>query len=165
MAKINAWASGPFVKWIEDNVTDVHAIEAVVFGDGYGGTGDAWVNVRGVSVYLDWKSRGADSGHGCYEEEVAQGGAYCSADYLIVPSADRLSAVRAPMPTVDVGMVVSIRPDGWEAYEYDIAKAAEAFELGGPLQVGDGLAEAGQGGLIGGQLDGRAAGHGRRARC
>lgn len=66
-------------KWIDDNVTDVHAIEAVVFGDGYGGTGDAWLNVRGVSCYVDWKSRGVDSAHGIYEEEIAQGGAYTSA--------------------------------------------------------------------------------------
>jgi hypothetical protein len=45
-------------EWIERNVTDVNAIEAVVFGYGYGGTGDAWVNVRGVSVYLDLEEQG-----------------------------------------------------------------------------------------------------------
>jgi hypothetical protein len=114
-------------KWIADNVTDVHAIEAVVFGDGYGGTGDAWVNVRGVSVYLDWKSRGADSSHGIYEEEIAQGGAYTSARYCIVPSDDRQTAVRAPLPAASYGLVLSLRPDGVEEFWYDLAGASEAF--------------------------------------
>ncbi len=115
------------VKWIEDNVTDVHAIEAVVFGDGYGGTGDAWVNVRGVSVYLDWKSRGADSAHGIYEEEIAQGGAYTSARYCILPSDDRERAVRAPLPAASYGLVLSLRPDGVEEFWYDLALARESF--------------------------------------
>jgi hypothetical protein len=115
------------VKWIEDNVTDVHAIEAVVFGDGYGGTGDAWVNVRGVSVYLDWKSRGADSAHGIYEEEIAQGGAYTSARYCILPSDDRERAVRAPLPAATYGLVLSLRPDGVEEFWYDLALARESF--------------------------------------
>jgi hypothetical protein len=114
-------------KWITDNVTDVHAIEAVVFGDGYGGTGDAWVNVRGVSVYLDWKSRGADSSHGIYEDEIAQGGAYTSARYCIVPSDDRQTAVRAPLPAASYGLVLSLRPDGVEEFWYDLAYARDAF--------------------------------------
>jgi hypothetical protein len=114
-------------QWIEANVTDVHAIEAVVFGDGYGGTGDAWVNVRGVSVYLDWKSRGADSSHGIYEEEIAQGGAYTSARYCILPSDDREGAVRAPLPAATYGLVLSLRPDGVEEFWYDLAGASEAF--------------------------------------
>jgi hypothetical protein len=114
-------------KWITDNVTDVHAIEAVVFGDGYGGTGDAWVNVRGVSVYLDWKSRGADSAHGIYEEEIAQGGAYTSARYCILPSDDRERAVRAPLPAASYGLVLSLRPDGVEEFWYDLAIARSAF--------------------------------------
>jgi hypothetical protein len=115
-------------EWIERNVTDVNAIEAVVFGGGYGGTGDAWVNVRGVSVYLDWKSRGADSAHGIYEEEIAQGGAYTSARYCIVPSDDRQSAVRAPLPPATYGLVLSIRPDGVEEFWYDLEGAQAAFD-------------------------------------
>jgi hypothetical protein len=115
------------VEWIERNVTDVHAIEAVVFGDGYGGTGDAWVNVRGVSVYLDWKSRGADSSHGIYEEEIAQGGAYTSARYCILPSDDRERAVRAPLPAATYGLVLSLRPDGVEEFWYDLVDARKAF--------------------------------------
>lgn len=114
-------------KWIDDNVTDVHAIEAVVFGDGYGGTGDAWLNVRGVSCYVDWKSRGADSAHGIYEEEIAQGGAYTSARYCILPSDDRQTAVRALIPAASYGLVLSIRPDGVAEYWYDLDRAQDAF--------------------------------------
>lgn len=114
-------------KWIDDNVTDVHAIEAVVFGDGYGGTGDAWLNVRGVSCYVDWKSRGVDSAHGIYEEEIAQGGAYTSARYCILPSDDRQTAVRAPLPAATYGLVLSIRPDGVAEYWYDLDRAQDAF--------------------------------------
>lgn len=114
-------------KWIDDNVTDVHAIEAVVFGDGYGGTGDAWLNVRGVSCYVDWKSRGVDSAHGIYEEEIAQGGAYTSARYCILPSDDRQTAVRALIPAATYGLVLSIRPDGVREYWYDLDRAQDAF--------------------------------------
>ena len=113
--------------WIEQNVTDVHAIEAVVFGDGYGGTGDAWLNVRGVSCYVDWKSRGVDSAHGIYEEEIAQGGAYTSARYCILPSDDRQTAVRAPLPAATYGLVLSIRPDGVQEYWYSLEGATSAF--------------------------------------
>jgi len=117
----------PLVAWIETNVTDVHAIEAVVFGDGYGGTGDAWLNVRGVGCYVDWKSRGVDSSHAIYEEEISQGGAYTSARYCIIPSDDRKTAVRAELPDVSFGLVLSIKPDGVEEFWYDLEPAAESF--------------------------------------
>jgi hypothetical protein len=56
----------PLLAWLEENVTDVFALEAVCFGVGYAGTGDAWLGVRGVPTYVDWKSRGADSAHGIF---------------------------------------------------------------------------------------------------
>lgn len=117
----------PLEAWIKANVTDVHAIEAVVFGYGYGGTGDAWLNVRGVGCYVDWKSRGVDSSHAIYEEEISQGGAYTSARYCIVPSDDRKTAVRAELPDVSFGLVLSIKPDGVEEFWYDLDLAAESF--------------------------------------
>jgi hypothetical protein len=85
------------------------------------------VNVRGVSVYLDWKSRGADSSHGIYEEEIAQGGAYTSARYCILPSDDRQTAVRAPLPAASYGLVLSLRPDGVEEFWYSLEAARNAF--------------------------------------
>ena len=113
-------------KWITANVTAVYAVEAVVFGDGYGGTGDAWLMVRGTPCYVDWKSRGVDSAHGIYEEEIMQGGAYNSARYCIVPDGDG-GAKRAPIPAAEYGLVLSIRPDGVEEYWYDLAGAKRSF--------------------------------------
>lgn len=115
------------IAWLGANVTDVYALEAVVFGDGYGGTGDGWLGVRGVACYVDFKSRGTDSAHGIYEEEVAQGGAYTGARYCILPSDDRQRAVRAPLPAATYGLVLSIRPDGVAEYWYELDKAREAF--------------------------------------
>ena len=117
------------IEWLDKNVTDVYALEAVVFGDGYGGTGDGWLGVRGVSAYVDFKSRGPESAHSIYSEEVAQGGAYTSARYCIVPSDDRQTAVRAPLPAATYGLVLSIRPDGVQEYWYDLTGAKLAFDL------------------------------------
>lgn len=115
------------IAWLEVNVTDIFAVEAVVFGAGYAGTGDGWLSVRGIPAYVDFKSRGADSSHGIYEEEIMQGGAYCSARYCILPSADRTAAVRANLPAVDHGVVLSIRPDGVKEYWYGMDGAKGAF--------------------------------------
>ncbi len=115
----------PLRAWIAANVTGVNAIEAVVFGEGYGGTGDAWLMVRGTPCYVDWKSRSADSSHGIYEEEVMQGGAYNAARYCILP--DGLTFKRAPIPPAEFGMVLSIKPDGVEEFWYDINEAKRAF--------------------------------------
>ena len=112
--------------WITANVTACYAVEAVVFGDGYGGTGDAWLIVRGTPCYVDWKSRGVDSAHGIYEEEIMQGGAYNSARYCIVPDGDG-GAKRAPIPSAEFGLVLSIRPDGVEEFWYDLAGAKRSF--------------------------------------
>lgn len=109
----------PLAEWIKANVTGVHAIEAVVFGDGYGGTGDAWLEVRGIDCYVDWKSRGVDSTHGIYEEEIMQGGAYTSARYCILPDGNG-GAKRAPIPPADYGLVLSIKPEGVEEFWYSL---------------------------------------------
>jgi hypothetical protein len=113
-------------KWITANVTAAYAVEAVVFGDGYGGTGDAWLMVRGTPCYVDWKSRGVDSAHGIYEEEIMQGGAYNSARYCIIPDGDG-GAKRAPIPAAEYGMVLSIRPDGVQEFWYDLTGAKRSF--------------------------------------
>ena len=114
--------------FLETHVRRAIAIEAVVISRslGYGGTGDAWLElVDGRTTYADWKSRGGDSKHAAYEEEIAQGGAYTGADYMIVP--DGTGAKRAAMPATDIGLVVSIRTDGWEAHEYDLGLARQSF--------------------------------------
>jgi len=118
--------------WIDANIARPIAMEAVIINraGGYGGTGDLWAElVDGRIAYIDWKSRGDDSAHAIYDEEIGQGGAYNHPDaYMIVPSDDRQAAVRAPLPGATVGIVVSVRPDGAQAYEYEIPGAVATFE-------------------------------------
>ena len=98
---------------------------AISRSKGWAGTFDLIATIKGSTYLIDWKSRGGTSGHGAYEAEGAQLGGYASADYIIAPGTDG-TAVRAPLPHLDGGLVVSIKPDGWEAYpvDLDIAKAA-----------------------------------------
>ena len=82
---------------------------------GYAGTFDAICEVDGLdggTYLIDWKSRGADSKHGAYPEEAMQLGAYaaCQGDngYLITEVDGE--AVRRPLPDIDGGLIVSIKP-------------------------------------------------------
>lgn len=103
-------------------------VEVVVFGDGWAGTCDGFLTVDalGGTYVVDLKTRGPDSAHGCYEEEVAQLGAYASASYMIVADGD--TAVRRRLPTIDGGLVLSVRPDGYEVYPVDLTEATAAWE-------------------------------------
>lgn len=87
-------------------------------GVGYGGTADCILDIGGALFKVDWKSRGDDSSHGAYPEEAAQLGAYADADYFIAEGPKR-----APLPALDGGLVVSIRPDGYRCYPVDLDKA------------------------------------------
>ena len=89
--------------------------------DNFGGTFDAW-HAEGA-VLADWKTRGPDSQHGCYEKEVAQLGLAQLCDYWIDEEAGE--AVRRPVPTFERMMVVSIRPDGFEVFDVDPELAVE----------------------------------------
>lgn len=116
-------------RWIEANVAEAIAIEGVVLSrtHGYGGTGDLWCRLTGGdSVYLDYKSRGDGSSHAIHEEEIAQGGAYTGADYMIAPDRNG-GACRVPIPQTTLGVVLSLRPDGVQAYAYDIITARQGF--------------------------------------
>jgi hypothetical protein len=114
-----------FLEWFEPEVL---LIEAAVFSwaDGYAGTLDALLRSRrlGRTFLVDWKSRGADSGHGCYEKEVAQLGLLARCDYVMV---ERLGiTVREELPEVDACAVVSLRPDSWAFYEVPRDQAEKA---------------------------------------
>lgn len=91
---------------------------------GLAGTFDIMVATRFGSFIVDWKSRGADSKHGSYPGEAAQLGGYGGADYLIdtVDGAPK----RIKLPELTGGLVVSIKPDSYEAYPIDLATAIEA---------------------------------------
>jgi hypothetical protein len=95
-------------------------------GVGYGGTADCDLRIPclGGTFRIDWKSRGADSKHGCYAEEAAQLAASNSADYVIVEGAD--GPMRQRVPAVDGGLIVSIKPDGVRLYPIQL-EAAEPY--------------------------------------
>ena|SRR5690606_576640 len=104
-------------------------IHRSLHGVGYGGTGDAIVKfhggppeVRGRTAWVDWKSRAESSKHAAYPEEAQQLAAYNSSEYCIIADEDG-SPKRAPLPTVDMGAIVSVKPDGFRVYPIDLEKA------------------------------------------
>lgn len=75
---------------------------------------------------IDFKSRGADSNHGCYETEAMQLAAAAGVEYIFVQNDDGL-VVRQRPPELDLGIIVSIKPDGYELYPVDLVEAWEAW--------------------------------------
>lgn len=94
-------------------------------GVGYGGTADCLLEIDGTVYDVDWKSRGAESDHGCYAEEAAQVVASATADYWITE--DDNGPRRQRPAQIDGGLIVSIKPDGVRLYPIDIAKATPYF--------------------------------------
>jgi hypothetical protein len=87
-------------------------------GVGYGGTCDALVRIGGKVYIVDWKSRGEDSQHGAYPEEAAQIAAYARGHYMLVEG--DAGAERRELPTIDGGLIVSVKPDGYRVYPVDL---------------------------------------------
>ena len=98
-------------------------------GTGYGGTGDALGGTAGDGPIdlLDWKTRGPDSKHGCYEKEVAQLGLLALADYYfdVDPQGQLARRPMAPIRDRLRLSVVSIRPDSYEVYPVDLGAAMD----------------------------------------
>lgn len=96
---------------------------------GYGGTFDAIgiVEIEGLGTCIvDWKSRKPGK-NGAYPEEGAQVAAYAACDYMIVAGPDG-NAVRAPLPHIDHGLIVSIDPGGYECHVVDLEHATECWK-------------------------------------
>jgi hypothetical protein len=89
---------------------------------GYGCTPDVACRIQGDDVGVDWKSRGVDSDHGAYPEEAAQIAAGARAEYMIVDDGNG-TPIRALLPPLTSGIVVSIKPDGCRVYPVDLDKA------------------------------------------
>lgn len=89
-------------------------------GVGYGGTPDGLVRIDGQLWAIDWKSRGEDSAHGAYAEEADQIAAGVLADYMIVEGPN--GPERRPIPDVDGGLIISIKPDGCRPYPIDVLR-------------------------------------------
>ncbi|GAC1408736.1 MAG: hypothetical protein NVSMB60_30230 [Mycobacterium sp.] len=100
---------------------EVVCINRTLNGVGYGTTADAVVEIDGKNYWVDWKSRSADSSHGCYPEEAGQIGCGAKADYMIVQGEH--GPVRQAPTQVEGGLIVSIKPDGVRLYPVDIDRA------------------------------------------
>lgn len=88
---------------------------------GYGGTGDAAIEIDGKLYLVDWKSRAEDSKHSAYAEEGAQVAAYGRADYWIVGCDESPhGAKRITPPELAGGLIVSIKPDSFECYPINL---------------------------------------------
>ncbi len=95
---------------------------------GYGGTGDAIAEITNpkgerVVAAIDWKSRKDEGTHTCYPQEAAQVAANVGAQYMIVEGPE--GPVRMDIPKIDLGLIVSIRPDGFRCYPLNIEKQFE----------------------------------------
>jgi hypothetical protein len=98
------------------------AIHRDLNGYGYGCTPDVIAFVQDQFVGIDWKTRGADSDHGAYPEEAAQIAAGAKAQYMIITDPKTGQPMRDQIPTIDCGLIVSIKPDGCRVYPTNIAK-------------------------------------------
>lgn len=103
---------------------------------GYACTGDA-AHVRFTGpgtpselkdklIVQDYKSRGPDSNHGCYEVEAMQLAAMDGVEYAFIQRDDG-AVVRHIPERHDVGVIISIRPDSYELYPVDLAKAWDGW--------------------------------------
>jgi hypothetical protein len=91
------------------------AIHRTLNGAGYGGTGDAVLDIADRLYLVDWKTRGGDSDHGAYPNEAAQIAAYAGAQYWIVD--DGQGGARRIRPLeLDGGLIISIKTDSYEIY-------------------------------------------------
>lgn len=94
-------------------------------GRGYGGTGDCIAEIwhpklkRRVVAAIDWKSRKDEGKHTAYPQEAAQVAANALSQYMIIEDAEG-HAVRSHMPECELGLIVSIRPDGARCYPIDL---------------------------------------------
>lgn len=108
------------LEWLDAEPLFVETV-AVSWANGYGGTLDAIVRSErlGGVVMLDWKSRGAESGHAAYEKELAQLGLLADCEYLLAEIDGE--AARVPLPQLDGVAVVSLRPDSFAVYPAEVS--------------------------------------------
>jgi hypothetical protein len=97
---------------------------------GCGGTADGFVEItcpdgKRRLAAIDWKSRADEGKHAIYPEEAAQVGFAGRAQYMIVEGP--LGAMRTEIPPLELGLIVSIRPDGFRCYPVDLDKAFRHF--------------------------------------
>lgn len=72
---------------------------------GYAGSFDALATISGEPVWLDYKTTRS----GVHEDVALQLSAYAHADYVLRPDGSRI-----PLPKVESGAVLHVRPEGWK---------------------------------------------------
>lgn len=121
----------PYLPVIDQFVADLRPVflysEVVgIRRDWWGCTVDTVIEIDGTTYVADWKTRAEDSQHGAYEEEACQIGANARCDYYI--TRQNGGAVRIPVPHLDRGLIISLRPDGYEMYPIELEPAADGAE-------------------------------------
>ncbi len=111
--------------------TEYVGIHRDLNGVGYGGTGDCIAEITNnkgqrVIAAIDWKSRKDEGTHKAYPQEAQQLGANTRAQYMMVEGP--LGPQRMEIPRCDLGIIVSIRPDGPRLYPIDLDKAWVKFQ-------------------------------------
>lgn len=94
-----------FQSFLDEFQPEFLFLEETVWSDKhrYAGSFDAIATVGGETVVLDWKTTRS----GIHEEVALQLSAYRFADYLVRPDGSRV-----PMPKLDGGAVLHVRPEG-----------------------------------------------------
>lgn len=107
-----------FVAWVEDFHPEFLAAEATVFNraQAFGGTLDAICRIHlpdgsSLVVIIDYKS-----GKAIYDEVALQLAAYARAEFIGAPD----GRTELPMPAVDAGAVLHLRPDG--TYQFRLVR-------------------------------------------
>lgn len=101
----------PFVNHFDDFLTTVkpeyHHMEETVWSDThkYAGSFDAFATIDGQRVWVDNKTTRS----GIHAEVGIQLAAYRFADHILRPDGSRV-----PMPKADGGVVLHVRPEGWQ---------------------------------------------------
>lgn len=78
-----------------------------------------------LAVAGDWKSRADEGEHKIYPEEAAQVGALAGAQYMIIESP--VGPARVEIPALELGIIVSVRPDSFRIYPVHLDKAFTHF--------------------------------------
>lgn len=98
-----------FREFLDEFEPEFLFLEETVWSEsvGYAGSFDAMARIDGDLYVLDWKTTKS----GVHEEVALQLSAYRNADYLVRPDGSRI-----PMPEIDGGAVLHVRPEGWGLY-------------------------------------------------
>lgn len=118
-----------FLEFMEDCEPEFILLEETVWSDevGYAGSfdaiailhGEAAGPLQGKTLIMDWKTTRS----GVHAEVALQMAAYRAAEHIVRPD-----GARVPMPEIDGGAVLHVRPEGWALHPIET----------GTVEVGDG---------------------------